>query len=184
MCILMTFLFCFLVSDFSFAKAEIHIKPIYRVLHNHKSTVRSCYERELIKHHLRGVIRIKWQINSQGKVINEKVVHSSLTKEGKRLEDCILFHLRNWRFPRGAMVADDDGNLPFVMIPFGFTPIPENPYPFRLTPLGFTIEDGYFYLLSHNSFAAENVDGSCPHGLTLNVIPEELKDAKVLCIDS
>ena len=107
-------------SDFSSSgKGNIDRSAILRVVRRNRHELQFCYERELIRRpDLQGKVLASWQIDPQGRVLNEKVVSSSFSKG--TLEKCVLLRLKSWRFPIGAVVADENGALPFIEMPFSF----------------------------------------------------------------
>ncbi len=86
---------------------------IRRVVREHMSQIRYCYERELVKNPgLSGKITMKWIINGSGRVTTSTVADTSM--KSKPVESCIARKIRGWRFPKpkgGGIVIV---NYPFV----------------------------------------------------------------------
>jgi hypothetical protein len=79
-------------------KGTIDREAIRRVILNNIKTIRACYERELNRNPgLYGKLVLGWEIGEQGRVVGTRVKSNELGS--KTVADCILGHLRTWRFP-------------------------------------------------------------------------------------
>lgn len=87
---------------------------VLRVIQNHKSVIRRCYERELrFKTTLSGRLVIKFEIGEKGKVLSAKVDESSLNNKG--VETCLTNELITWQFPEPPA-----NSVAEVLFPFNF----------------------------------------------------------------
>ena len=79
-------------------KGTIDREAIRRVILANIKTIRACYERELNRSPgLYGKLVLGWDIGEQGRVVGTRVKSNELGS--KTVADCILGHLRTWRFP-------------------------------------------------------------------------------------
>lgn len=87
---------------------------VLRVIQNHKSVIRRCYERELrFKTSLSGRLVIKFEIGEKGKVLSAKVDDSSINNKG--VETCLTNELITWQFPEPPA-----NSVAEVLFPFNF----------------------------------------------------------------
>jgi len=87
---------------------------VLRVIQNHKSVIRRCYEKELrFKTSLSGRLVVKFEIGDKGKVLSAKVDESSL--DNKSVENCITNELVTWLFPEPPA-----NSVAEVLFPFTF----------------------------------------------------------------
>jgi outer membrane biosynthesis protein TonB len=85
---------------------------IRRVIHQHISEVRHCYEQELnVRPDLQGRVSVKFVIAPTGAVQAAAVESSEL--RNARVEQCIAQSVRRWIFP-----APEGGGLVIVGYPF------------------------------------------------------------------
>ena len=71
---------------------------VQKVIRQHTSELRACYERETEKNKdLSGIITFVWLIDGKGSVSNILVKESTVKDKG--LESCAIEAIKNWRFP-------------------------------------------------------------------------------------
>lgn len=91
-------------------------KIIQRIINQHRSRFKYCYERELIKNpQLQGKIHVWFQIEANGRVYKSRV--SRTTMNNDRVEQCLVRRVRVMRFP-----APKGGGIVVVNYPFIFRP--------------------------------------------------------------
>ncbi len=87
---------------------------IRRVIHQHRSQVRFCYESELVRHPgMAGKIMVKFVITASGGVQRASVDQSTLGNAN--VENCIVSRVYQWEFPKpkgGGIVIV---NYPFLL---------------------------------------------------------------------
>lgn len=86
---------------------------IRRVIREHMSEIRSCYERQLQRApDLYGKVVLQWDIVENGRVANARIQSDELSDS--RVAQCLVTRLSAWRFP--APPADQIGRVayPFV----------------------------------------------------------------------
>jgi len=73
-------------------------EAIRRVIREHMAEIRSCYERELQRApNLYGKLVLEWDIGESGRVERTGVKDNSM--ESQTVPECILAHLKTWKFP-------------------------------------------------------------------------------------
>ncbi len=93
-------------------------EAVAKVINEHLSEVRGCYERALLKSPgLAGKLQLEWTIDSRGKVSEIKVKTSTL--RGAEVPNCIVSSLKAWTFPppKGGRVIV---SYPFLFNSVGF----------------------------------------------------------------
>jgi pSer/pThr/pTyr-binding forkhead associated (FHA) protein len=81
---------------------------IRRVIREHASQVRYCYEQQLaLNPRLQGKVSIRWQIESDGRVTNPQVEAAETTLASVEVQRCIVSRIVTWEFPkpRGGGIA-------------------------------------------------------------------------------
>ena len=73
---------------------------IRKVIREHASEVRYCYEQELVVNpKLEGKVAIQWQIGSEGHA-SGCVIHSDTTLLNDNVQKCIMSRIVTWQFPK------------------------------------------------------------------------------------
>jgi hypothetical protein len=73
---------------------------IRKVIREHASEVRYCYEQELVLNpKLEGKVAIQWQIGSDGSASN-CIVHGETTLMNEKVQRCIMSRITTWLFPK------------------------------------------------------------------------------------
>jgi hypothetical protein len=73
---------------------------IRKVIREHASEVRYCYEQELVVNpKLEGKVAIQWQIGPDGGA-SACTVHSDSTLMSDKVQQCIMSRIVMWRFPK------------------------------------------------------------------------------------
>jgi hypothetical protein len=81
---------------------------IRRVIREHASQVRYCYEQQLaLTPKLEGKVSIRWQIEADGRVTNPQVERAETTLPNAEVHRCIMSRIATWEFPkpRGGVIA-------------------------------------------------------------------------------
>lgn len=87
---------------------------IRRVIEQHKSQIRYCYEKELVRTPgLFGKVNMEWVITAEGTVRDSKPKESTMTNP--EVERCIASKIRTWIFPKPK-----GGGIVIVRYPFVF----------------------------------------------------------------
>ena len=87
---------------------------IQKVVNQHKSEIKGCYEKELVKKKgLQGKITLKWTIDATGGVPNAFVTETTMNNSS--VENCLVNSITHWRFP-----APKGGGIVIVSYPFVF----------------------------------------------------------------
>jgi len=74
---------------------------IRRVIREHASQVRYCYEQQLaLNPRLEGKVSIRWQIDSQGRASQTVVERGETTLASEEVHRCIMSRIVTWDFPR------------------------------------------------------------------------------------
>ncbi len=78
-----------------------------RVIHAHFNEIRYCYEAATLRNpSVAGTVTMKFSVNAPGDVVGAGI--GSSTAGDRRFHDCIVSHLKGWKFPKprgGAVVA-------------------------------------------------------------------------------
>jgi hypothetical protein len=73
---------------------------IRKVIREHASQVRYCYEQELaVDPKLEGKVSIQWQIGADGSASN-CTVHGDTTLQSEKVQRCIMSRIVTWAFPK------------------------------------------------------------------------------------
>lgn len=89
---------------------------IRRIINQHRSRFKYCYERELIKNQsLQGKIHVWFQIEPNGRVYKSKISRSTMNND--RVEECLARRVKLLRFP-----SPKGGGVVHVNYPFIFRP--------------------------------------------------------------
>jgi TonB family protein len=89
-------------------------EAIRRVVRQHLSEVRFCYEQGLTQNpSIEGRVRVSWIIGGDGRVQSSSVADSSLGNA--RVEQCISQAVRRWSFPQPENGGSVGVNYPFVL---------------------------------------------------------------------
>ncbi|HWV37862.1 MAG TPA: AgmX/PglI C-terminal domain-containing protein [Vulgatibacter sp.] len=89
---------------------------VRRVVQQHHSQLRYCFENELIRNpKLGGRIQVKWIITGNGTVSNAQL--ASTTMNNAKVERCIVSRVRGWQFP-----PPKGGGIATITYPFVFRP--------------------------------------------------------------
>jgi len=91
---------------------------IAKVINDHLSEVRGCYERALLKEAgLAGKLLREWTIDTSGRVAEVKTKSATIT--GAEVPNCIINSLKRWQFPppKGGKVVV---SYPFIFNSVGF----------------------------------------------------------------
>jgi TonB family protein len=73
-------------------------EAIRRVIVEHLAEIRACYEHELQRSPgLYGKLTVTWDIEESGRVARASVKSNSL--ESPAVGECLVAHLKSWRFP-------------------------------------------------------------------------------------
>jgi len=87
---------------------------IRAVIERHQGEVIYCYEKGLqVQSGLSGRVAIRWVINGAGRVSTAGVESTSL--RSAKVENCIVSHLRNWKFPKPVGGVNVKVSYPFVL---------------------------------------------------------------------
>ena len=74
---------------------------IRRVIREHASQVRYCYEQQLaLNPRLQGKVSIKWIINGDGSASSPQVESSGTTLEDGKVHACMMSRITSWQFPK------------------------------------------------------------------------------------
>jgi hypothetical protein len=74
---------------------------IRRVIREHASQVRYCYEQQLaLNPRLEGKVAIRWQIDAAGRASATQVEGSETTLASSEVHRCIMSRIVTWQFPR------------------------------------------------------------------------------------
>jgi len=74
---------------------------IRKVIQEHASQIRYCYEQELQRDpKLEGKVSIRWVINADGRVANPQVDSGSTTLGSDRVHRCMMDRIASWEFPK------------------------------------------------------------------------------------
>jgi hypothetical protein len=74
---------------------------IRRVIREHASQVRYCYEQQLaLDPKLEGKIAIRWQIEADGRATNPQVELAETTLRNGEVQRCIMSRIVTWPFPK------------------------------------------------------------------------------------
>jgi hypothetical protein len=74
---------------------------IRRVIREHASQVRYCYEQQLaITPRLQGKVAIQWQIDAQGRASQTVVEKGETTLASDEVQRCIMSRIVTWAFPK------------------------------------------------------------------------------------
>lgn len=94
--------------------ATIDRNAVLRVIQNHKTVIRRCYEKELrFKTTLSGRLVVKFVIGEKGKIVSAVINESSLNN--KSVETCLTNELSTWLFPEPPA-----NSVAEVLFPFNF----------------------------------------------------------------
>jgi hypothetical protein len=89
---------------------------IRRIINQHRSRFKYCYERELIKlPTLNGNINVWFRIEPDGRVHQSKI--SRTTMNNDRVEECLVDRIKHLRFPSPKGGGVVDVNYPFIFRP-------------------------------------------------------------------
>jgi len=89
---------------------------VRRVVQQHHSQLRYCFENELIRNpKLGGRIQVKWIITGNGSVSGAQL--ASTTMNNAKVESCIVSRVRGWQFP-----PPKGGGIATITYPFVFRP--------------------------------------------------------------
>ncbi len=89
---------------------------IRRIINQHRSRFKYCYERELIKNQsLQGKIHVWFQIEPNGRVYKSRISRSTMNND--RVEECLARRVKLLRFP-----SPKGGGVVHVNYPFIFRP--------------------------------------------------------------
>lgn len=89
---------------------------IRRIINQHRSRFKYCYERELIKNpNLEGKIHVWFRIEATGRVYQSKI--SQTTMNNDRVEECLAQRVKLLRFPSPKGGGVVDVNYPFIFRP-------------------------------------------------------------------
>ncbi|HEY0839023.1 MAG TPA: AgmX/PglI C-terminal domain-containing protein [Vulgatibacter sp.] len=89
---------------------------VRRVVQQHHSQLRYCFENELIRNpKLGGRIQVKWIITGNGSVTGAALASS--TMNNAKVESCIVSRVRGWQFP-----PPKGGGIATITYPFVFRP--------------------------------------------------------------
>ncbi len=89
---------------------------IRRIIHQHRSRFRYCYEKELIKNpNLQGKVYVKFIIEPNGRVFKSHVSRTTINND--RLEECLVRRIRLLRFPPPKGGGIVEVNYPFIFKP-------------------------------------------------------------------
>lgn len=89
-----------------------------KVIHEHLSEVRYCYESAIIRNpELQGKLMVEFVIAGLGKVKTAKAGSGSLSHES--IGDCIVKRLITWNFPKPRGGVDVAVNYPFIFKTLG-----------------------------------------------------------------
>lgn len=70
-------------------------QELQRVIYDHYSAIKYCYERELKRHPtLKGKVTVRITVNADGEVADAEIVNSTLNNE--RVERCIITRIKRW----------------------------------------------------------------------------------------
>ena len=74
---------------------------IRKVIQEHASQIRYCYEQELgLNQRLQGKVSIKWVIQAEGNATDAVVEPSATTLENDRVHQCMMSRIQSWQFPK------------------------------------------------------------------------------------
>lgn len=80
-------------------RASLNADSVRMVVRHHLPQVRACYERALKqKKDLAGIVEIKFQIKTDGRVGSSSVHRNTSGHEG--LGKCLAIIIKRWRYPR------------------------------------------------------------------------------------
>lgn len=89
---------------------------IRRIINQHRSRFKYCYERELIKNpNLEGKIHVWFRIEATGRVYQSRI--SQTTMNNDRVEECLSQRVKLLRFPSPKGGGVVDVNYPFIFRP-------------------------------------------------------------------
>ncbi len=93
---------------------------IRRVIQEHASQIRYCYEQALaINPKLEGKVAIRWIINADGRVSNPQVDSGTTTLDNGSVHRCMMDRIASWEFPKpkgGGMAVV---TYPWILRPSG-----------------------------------------------------------------
>jgi hypothetical protein len=74
---------------------------IRKVIQDHASQIRYCYEQELaLNPRLQGKVAIKWVIHAEGTASDAQVEPGATTLDNDRVQQCMMSRITSWQFPK------------------------------------------------------------------------------------
>ena len=74
---------------------------VRRVIQEHASQIRYCYEQELQRDpKLEGKVAIRWVINADGRVSSPQVDTGATTLQNDKVHHCMMERIASWEFPK------------------------------------------------------------------------------------
>jgi outer membrane biosynthesis protein TonB len=102
------------VQEEALVEGGLDRDQIKAVIDRHQGEIIYCYEKGLqVKSSLSGRVGIRWVINGGGNVSSASVESSSLGSS--QVENCIVSHLRSWKFPKPVGGVNVKVSYPFVL---------------------------------------------------------------------
>jgi hypothetical protein len=93
---------------------------IRRVIREHASQVRYCYEQQLaLNPKLSGKVSIKWQINADGSASSTMVNREETTMPNDQVAACIMSRIVTWEFPKPRGGGIGVVTYPWILRPSG-----------------------------------------------------------------